>query len=71
MAPALLLRCGCELPFREGQAPICPVHGLQAITRVLRMPPPRFRGTAKGPHVKTEDLAPSMARFAGSEAKES
>lgn len=54
--PGLLLRCGCEVLFRDGETPMCPAHGNQVVVRVLRMPPPRIRGTATGPHVTTEDL---------------
>lgn len=65
--PGLLLRCGCEVLFRDNEAPICPQHGLQAIARVLRMPPPRIRGVATGPHVQTMDLGAFTGRIAGNE----
>lgn len=65
--PGLLLRCGCDVVFREGEPPLCPQHGLQGIVRVLRMPPPRIRGVATGPHVHTEDLGAFVGRIAGSE----
>ena len=67
MKPALLLRCGCEIAFEDGRAPICPVHGLQPVARVLRMPPPRIRGVASGPHVQTEDLPAFSGRIVGTE----
>lgn len=67
LLPALLLRCGCDVRFREGETPICPQHGRQAIVRTLRMPPPRIRGTATGPHVQTQDLGAWTGRIAGSE----
>lgn len=67
MTPRLLLRCGCEIRFRDGEAPICPAHGLQVIVRVLAMPPPRFRGLASGPHVETVDLGAFTGRIAGSD----
>lgn len=59
--PALLLRCGCEVPFIEGKNPTCPEHGGQPVVRVLRMPAPRITGTAKGPLVKTVNLEPLIA----------
>lgn len=67
--PALLLRCGCEVPFdaKTTTAPICPTHGNQSVRRVLRMPAPRIRGVATGPHVQTMDLAPFTGRLAGTE----
>ncbi len=65
--PMLLLRCGCQIPFLDGKAPICPTHGQQVIARVLRMPPPRIRGVARGPHVTTVDLAPFRGRLVGDE----
>lgn len=67
MKPALLLRCGCEIPFHDGERPICPTHGNQVITRVLRMPPPNIRGVASGPHVTTVDLPAWTGRLAGSD----
>lgn len=54
--PELLLLCGCRIVFEDDKAPMCPVHGSQPIRRVLHMPPPKIRGTATGPHVRTEDL---------------
>lgn len=57
MKPALLLRCGCEVAFRDGEKPLCPAHGNQVIVRVLRMGPPRIRGAATGPHVETTDVS--------------
>lgn len=65
--PELLLKCGCRITFEDDQAPVCPVHGNQPIARVLNIPKPRIRGVASGPLVKTEDLAPSRTRLAGSE----
>lgn len=65
--PHLLLRCGCQVRFRDGEAPICPTHGNQVIVRVLSMPAPRFRGLASGPHVTTMDLGAFTGRIAGSE----
>lgn len=67
LPPALLLRCGCEVRFRDGETPLCPQHGRQAIARTLRMPAPRIRGTASGPHVQTQDLPAFSGRIAGSE----
>jgi hypothetical protein len=69
LPPALLLRCGCEVRFRDGELPLCPAHGQQVIVRVLRMPPPRIRGTATGPHVQTADLGAWTGRLVGSEQK--
>jgi hypothetical protein len=66
-APALLLRCGCEVAFRENETPMCPRHGNQAVVRVLRMPKPRIRGTATGPCVSTEDLGAFTGRIVGSD----
>jgi hypothetical protein len=65
--PALLLRCGCEVAFRENAVPLCPRHGTQAIARTLRMPAPRIRGTATGPHVTPMDLPAWTGRLAGNE----
>lgn len=65
--PRLLLRCGDTIPFKDGAAPICPVHGNQPVARVLNMPPPRIRGVARGPHVETVDLAPFAGRIVGTE----
>lgn len=65
--PGLLLRCGCEIRFHDGDAPLCPRHGNQAVSRVLRMPKPRFRGVATGPCVKTEDLPAFVGRLVGTE----
>lgn len=63
MAPALWLRCGCEVPFdaTSDSAPVCPVHGNQSVRRVLRMPKPRIRGVASGPVVQTVALPPLTA----------
>ena len=30
--PRLLLRCGCQIAFIDGDTPICPQHGPQAAT---------------------------------------
>jgi hypothetical protein len=67
MAPELLLKCGCRMSFEEDQQPICRTHGNQPIVRVLNMPPPRIRGTATGPLVRTEDLEPFRGRLVGPE----
>lgn len=67
LPPSLLLRCGCEIRFRDGETPLCPTHGRQAIARTLRMPAPRIRGSASGPHVQTMDLGVFTGRIAGSE----
>ncbi len=66
--PSLLLRCGCDVAFRDGQNPTCPVHGVQAVARVLRMPAPRFTGHVTGPHATPQDLAPSVDRFVTKES---
>lgn len=66
--PRLLLRCGCTVLFKDGAKPICPVHGVQVIARVLGMPAPRIRGVAKGPHVTTMDLPAFSGRITGTEA---
>lgn len=63
VTPRLLLRCGCVIQFRDGDAPICAEHGNQVIVRVLGMPKPRIRGVATGPLVRTEDLGPSTRRL--------
>jgi hypothetical protein len=63
--PGLLLRCGCEISFVEGESPVCPTHGNRSVVRVLRMPKPRFRGVASGPCVRSEDLAPFVGRIPG------
>jgi len=61
--PQVRLRCGCVVAFQEGREPICPTHGRQGVARSLRMPPPRIRGCATGPHVTPLDLEPHRARF--------
>ena len=69
--PHLHLRCGCAHPFREkaiqpdGRV-CCPAHGLQGVARTERMPAPRILGTARGPHVTTQDLSAFVGRLAGS-----
>jgi hypothetical protein len=65
----LLLRCGCEIAFRDGETPLCPAHGNQAVVRVLRMPKPRIRGCASGPLVQTVDLGAFTGRLVGGEEK--
>lgn len=67
MSVRLLLRCDCVVDFHENAQIICPRHGPQGVARALNVPPPRIRGVASGPHVTTMDLAPSMARIAGTE----
>lgn len=62
-SPLLLLRCGCQIAFREGESPRCPQHGVQVVCRVLGMPPPRIRGVASGPLVVTEDLPAFTGRL--------
>ena len=69
MAAGVVLACGCERTYRE-DAPICPAHGTQRVVRVVRMPAPRIRGVATGPHVTPEDLAPWTGRIAGSDTQE-
>jgi hypothetical protein len=70
LPPALLLRCGCQVPFIEGEiALICPSHGVQTVARALRMPAPRFVGAVTGPHAVTKDLGAFVGRLAGSEGK--
>ncbi len=64
MSARLLLRCGCEVPFREGAEPLCPVHAERRVVRVLGMPKPRIRGTATGPLVDTVALEPFTGRIA-------
>jgi hypothetical protein len=66
----LLLACGCEVRFIDGQAPSCPTHGNQAVRRVFGMPKPRFRGMAKGPLVEMQDLAPFVGRLVTTDQKE-
>jgi hypothetical protein len=65
--PSLVLRCGCTVLFRDGETPVCPVHGEQAVVRVRSMPAPRIRGHATGPHVRTEDLGAFTGRIVGGE----
>ncbi len=71
MGARLLLRCGCVVAFRDGQTPICPVHGAQRVARALDMPKPRIRGCATGPCVETVDLPAFTGRLVGSEGKAS
>jgi hypothetical protein len=63
--PILLLRCGCAREFREGlDQTVCGTQCLpHGWSRVVGMPPPRFRGVARGPHVQTTDLAPHTGRL--------
>lgn len=63
LQPALLLRCGCQVSFEDGELPVCPSHGVQGVARVLRMPKPRFRGSASGPLVEQIDLGPFVGRL--------
>lgn len=65
--PGLVLRCGCQVMFHDGETPVCPRHGGQAVARTVRMPAPRFRGYATGPHVESVDLGAWSGRFAGSD----
>lgn len=56
--PSLVLKCGCEVLFVDGEMPQCAEHGVQSVSRVVRMPRPRFKGVATGPCVTTTDLPP-------------
>lgn len=67
--PALLLRCGCELPYDEDTPPVCPTHGSTGVARTVRMPAPRFRGVATGPHVQPMDLPAWTGRLIGQETE--
>ena len=51
----LTWKCGhhFEVPRNVSSAPMCPQCGERKITDV-KAPPPRIRGHAMGPHVKTE-----------------
>jgi hypothetical protein len=66
----LLMRCGCEQPFVDGESPQCQTHACRIVARVLGMPKPRIRGTAQGPLVQTVDLEPFVGRLVGSESKD-
>jgi hypothetical protein len=66
IGPGLILACGCEIAFRE-ETPVCGFHGPQRVVRTVRMPPPKIRGVASGPHVSTEDLPAWTARITGTE----
>lgn len=66
MAMRLLLRCGCEIAYRENDH-LCPAHGKQQIVRALGVPPPRIVGVATGPHVIPRDLPPWRGQIVGSE----
>lgn len=70
LPPGLVLRCGCEVRFRDGEVPLCPRHGAQRVVRTVRMPPPRIRGVATGPHVTPEDLGAWTGRLTGSNGKD-
>lgn len=59
MKTTLLMRCGCEIAFHE--TPCCPTHGSTIVARVLNVAAPTIRGTATGPHVRTQPLAPATA----------
>ena len=63
--PRLLLRCGCQIAFTDGETPICPQHGVQGVARTVRMPAPRIRGVASGPHVRADDLPAFTGRIIG------
>lgn len=65
MKPGLILRCGCEVPFVEGQAVSCETHGQQGVARTVRMPKPRIRGAASGPIVQSMDMAAFSGRLVG------
>lgn len=65
--PSLELACGCTVPFRDGETPECPAHGVQRVVRTRHMPKPTFRGSATGPQVRTEDLGPFVGRLVGTE----
>lgn len=65
MRPAVVLACGCQVPFTERTAPRCATHGATRVLRTVGMPAPRIRGTATGPHVETVDLGPWLGRLAG------
>lgn len=59
----LAFRCGHRGTFRENQVPQCPECGEQGIARAMA-PPPRFTGTATGPHVTTQALEPITVNLA-------
>lgn len=63
----LLLRCGCVIPYDEAE-PRCPQHGRVGVARVLNVPPPKIRGVATGPHVRTCDLPAFTGRIVGTQA---
>lgn len=65
--PMLILRCGCEVRWKEDALPCCPTHGQQGVASTRHMPKPRFRGVATGPHVTTMDLAPWTGVLTGQE----
>ncbi len=58
----LALRCGCVVQFREGGTPLCGIHGVQSVVRVLDAPAPRFTGSVTGPHATTTDVAPYVGK---------
>ena len=63
LPPALALMCGCEVPFIDGDSPVCARHGRQRVVRVMRMPPPRFVGAVSGPHAQTSELGAFVGKF--------
>jgi hypothetical protein len=65
--PSVELRCGCVVPFVDGETAQCLPHREMRIVQTRAMPPPRFRGVASGPHVTTMDLGAYTGRIAGSE----
>ncbi len=67
MTPSLELACGCVVPFHEGETARCLTHGTDRVVRTHRMPAPRIRGVASGPHVETVDLGAFTGRIAGTE----
>jgi hypothetical protein len=66
--PGLILACGCEVPYVDGETPQCGTHGIQRVVRTVRMPKPRIRGVATGPLVRTEDLPAFTGRLVGSDS---
>lgn len=67
--PMLILRCGCEVRWKEDALPLCPTHGSQGVASTRHMPKPRFRGAATGPHCLTMELPAWTGVLAGTQEK--
>lgn len=65
MSLKVQFRCGHDGKLKEGQEPICGQCGRHGVSRCFA-PAPRITGTASGPLVKTQDLAPATVSLTDS-----